>query len=483
MRRVLYLVSLLVLLSAPSSMAQHKLYENGVKSFKAGNYNEAIASLEDFLSKWQRDKSKDDDIYYMLGVSYFKKDDHPNSMKSFDAALRSAPKSRHLGSISWHLAISCEKLGQIPESVVEYGNAINAYQHDPKSTSKLLTERAKLQHKLEQVPLAKEDLSRALQLDPNNGEAKSTLDKINAATVVVATVPPQTTQKVDPKSKGKNDSKAKGAVDTKPKEEVAKTPTAPLPLPSNEVRKTLTLAEMYAGEKRYALVIGNSNYPQNIGMLPNPKNDATDMAKVLRQQGFQVQLLVDATYLEIRNGIYELKEILEKSKRDSTVALFYYAGHGIQAHNDNWLIPVDSKIVISDEDDIRRMCIPVQSIVLNNLLYSNSRMNIIILDACRNNPFPAVSRSIGGGLQAVTKARGSFIAFATAPGSVASDGTGRNGLYTQELLKALDKPGLTIEQVFKEVRANVLSLSGDKQETWDNSNIVGDFYFNLKNKR
>jgi uncharacterized caspase-like protein len=107
-------------------------------------------------------------------------------------------------------------------------------------------------------------------------------------------------------------------------------------------------------------------------------------------------------------------------------------------------------------------------------------MNIIILDACRNNPFPATSRSVGSGLGEMKRARGSFIAYATSPGSVASDGSGRNGLYTQELLKALKKPGLSIEQVFKDVRMNEIRLSGDKQYTWDSSNIIGEFYFKFQ---
>jgi uncharacterized caspase-like protein len=131
------------------------------------------------------------------------------------------------------------------------------------------------------------------------------------------------------------------------------------------------------------------------------------------------------------------------------------------------------------EDDIVRMCFPVQKMVLANMEQTNSRMNIVILDACRNNPFPATTRSIGGGLGEMKRARGSFIAYATAPGSVAADGGGRNGLYTQELLKAIRKQGLTIEQVFKEVRMNVLRLSGDRQFTWDSSNIIGEFYFKI----
>jgi uncharacterized caspase-like protein len=104
-------------------------------------------------------------------------------------------------------------------------------------------------------------------------------------------------------------------------------------------------------------------------------------------------------------------------------------------------------------------------------------LNIVILDACRNNPFPATTRSLSSGLAEFQKAKGAFIAYATAPGSVASDGTGKNGLYTQELIKAMKIPGLPIEQVFKVVRRNVLKLSGEKQYTWDSSNILGDFYF------
>jgi len=116
--------------------------------------------------------------------------------------------------------------------------------------------------------------------------------------------------------------------------------------------------------------------------------------------------------------------------------------------------------------------------VLGSMEQAKSRLNIVILDACRNNPFPSITRSLGNqGLVEMAKGRGSFIAFATAPGSVAIDGNGRNGLYTQEVLKAMRIPGLTIEQVFKEVRKNVLRLSSDKQNTWDNSNIVGEFYF------
>jgi uncharacterized caspase-like protein len=236
------------------------------------------------------------------------------------------------------------------------------------------------------------------------------------------------------------------------------------------------LAEAYKDEKRYALIIGNSNYPKELGLLKNPVNDATDIATELRQSNFEVQLLTNATYIQIREAVRKFHEKLTNGPKDQTVGLFYYAGHGVQYQDENYLVPIDAKVQF--EDDIVRMCFPVQRMVLANMERSNSRMNIVILDACRNNPFPATTRSAAQtGLTEMKKARGSFIAYATAPGSVASDGSGRNGLYTQELLKALRKPSLTIEQVFKEVRMNVMRLSGDKQYTWDSSNIVGEFYF------
>ena len=239
---------------------------------------------------------------------------------------------------------------------------------------------------------------------------------------------------------------------------------------------TNQLLELYKDEKRYALVVGNSQYSKEIGELRNPVNDAIDMAAELEKSKFEVQLLTNATYGQIRASLLKFKDKLDAGDREKTVGLFYFAGHGLRLEEENYIVPVDAKIEY--EDDIWRYCFPVQRMVLSIMEQSNTRLNIVILDACRNNPFPSLTRSLGQqGLAEMQKARGSFIAYATAPGSVAIDGTGRNGLYTQELLKAIRKPGRTIEQVFKEVRLNVLRLSGDKQNTWDSSNIVGEFYF------
>ncbi|HLZ17895.1 MAG TPA: caspase family protein, partial [Cyclobacteriaceae bacterium] len=236
------------------------------------------------------------------------------------------------------------------------------------------------------------------------------------------------------------------------------------------------LAEIYKNENRFALVIGNSTY-KHVPVLRNPIHDADDLSSVLKQLNFDVVTLTDATYMEIRSAFVKFHEKLTSGSKDQAVGLFYYSGHGLQHDGENYLVPVDANMEY--QDDIPRQCFPVQKIILENMERSNTRMNILILDACRNNTFPQITRTIGNGLTEMRKARGSFIAYSTAPGSTASDGVGRNGLYTQELLKAIQKPGLTLEQVFKEVRINVLRLSGERQYTWDNSNITGEFYFNL----
>ncbi len=255
------------------------------------------------------------------------------------------------------------------------------------------------------------------------------------------------------------------------KQEVIATPApAPVVVPAQP-----SLADEYKDEKRYALVIGNTNY-KFVQQLKNASNDANDMATELENSNFEVIKVIDGDYMQMRNAFRKFNELLNKGPKDQTVGLFYYAGHGLQNEGENYLIPIDAEV--KDDIDIPRVCLPMQRVVLANMERSSTRMNIVIMDACRNNPFPSSSRSVGEtGLAEIKRAKGSFIAYATAPGSTASDGTGKNGLYTQELLKAMKRPGRTIESVFKEVRYNVLKLSDERQNTWDSSNIIGDFYF------
>lgn len=221
---------------------------------------------------------------------------------------------------------------------------------------------------------------------------------------------------------------------------------------------------------RYALVIGNSNYKES--PLRNPTNDAKIMADELSRLNFEVMLYTNVDKAGMKDAIRAFGDKVAKNKG---VALFYYAGHGLQSNGINYLVPLNANI--TREYDIEDECIKAD-LVLRMLEIEESPMNIIILDACRNNPYAKSTRSMDRGLaQPQNAPKGSIIAFATAPGKTASDGEGDNGLYTQELIKALRKPGLSVEQVFKEVRVNVITISKSAQTPWENSSLLGDFFF------
>lgn len=221
-------------------------------------------------------------------------------------------------------------------------------------------------------------------------------------------------------------------------------------------------------EKRVALVIGNGGY-KNVP-LANAVNDATDIGNALQKTGFSVTIRTDLDQKGMKVAIRQFGEAI----RNGSVGLFYFAGHGVQVGGRNYLIPVDA--VIEKEGDVDVEGVDLNA-VLSQMEQAGNRLNIVILDACRDNPFARGFRTTTGGLAAVDAPAGTFIAYATSPGRTASDGTGRNGLYTSELLSAIGKPGLPIEEVFKQVRGNVRMKSGGKQIPWDASSIEGSFYF------
>jgi uncharacterized caspase-like protein len=208
-------------------------------------------------------------------------------------------------------------------------------------------------------------------------------------------------------------------------------------------------------EQRLALVIGNAAYRD--APLINPVNDARDVARALRESGFEVTLLEDARLRDIRNA---LRDFAERLRRQGGVGLFYFAGHGMQVKGRNYLIPVGAEIEREDEVEFESLD---ANFVLERLDSASNRFNIVILDACRNNPFARAYRSATQGLARMDAPSGTVVAFSTAPGSVASDGPGRNGMYTRNLLDAMARPGLTLEDVFKQVRASVRRDSGGTQ--------------------
>jgi uncharacterized caspase-like protein len=221
-------------------------------------------------------------------------------------------------------------------------------------------------------------------------------------------------------------------------------------------------------EKRLALVIGNSAYGES--PLRNPANDARAMAQVLRSKGFGVILHVDATRSQLTDAIAEFGERLG----EGSIALFFYAGHGMQLNGHNYLIPVDAKL--GSEQRVKLETIDMD-VVLDQMQAAHARVSMVILDACRNNPFERRFRSAAGGLAQLAAPEGTLIGYATSPGKVAGDGDGANGLYTAELLRAMAEPGIRVEDVFKRVRVAVSRKSNGGQIPWEASSLVGDFYF------
>ena len=226
-----------------------------------------------------------------------------------------------------------------------------------------------------------------------------------------------------------------------------------------------------ASERRTALVIGNSDY-KLISPLRNPVNDARAMARVLRDLGFEVIAKENLDRYEMRKVIRDFGRKLGQGG----VGLFYYAGHGIEVGGENFMIPLNAPIQFEDDVDVEAVSV---NLLLAKMASAANRLNIVILDACRNNPYARSFRSSASGLATMDAPSGTYIAYAAAPGRVAMDGEGNNGLYTGELLKALPLPGLKIEDTFKRVRVAVQDKSGAQQVPWESSSLTGDFYFNL----
>jgi len=225
--------------------------------------------------------------------------------------------------------------------------------------------------------------------------------------------------------------------------------------------------------ERTALVVGNSAYRD--APLGNPVNDASDVARVLEEQlGFEVILRTDVTKRQFKDAA---KKFRKRLQRRGGVGLFYYAGHGIQADGHNYLIPVNANI--DSETDVEYEAVDA-GYVLGHMDEADASLNIVILDACRNNPYERSFRSASRGLVRLKIPAGeigSLLAYSTEPGNVAADGRGRNSPYTAQLVKALKMPNLTLEQVFKQVAIGVYNETNQRQKPWTSQFLLEDFYF------
>lgn len=225
--------------------------------------------------------------------------------------------------------------------------------------------------------------------------------------------------------------------------------------------------------KMAALVIGNANYI-NGGVLKNPSNDSIDIAAKLKSYGFHTILANDATHKQMDKSLKEFKKLLE----EIDVGLFFFAGHGMQIDGRNYLLATDTDN--SDETEAKHSSLSLDK-VIEVMEKSIASTKIIILDACRDNPWErAWNRAAATrGLASVYAPKGTIIGFATSPGELAYDGKGRNGTYTAALLQHIDEPDCTIETMFKQVRNTVAAETRGKQTSWEHTSLSGNFFFNL----
>ncbi len=246
-------------------------------------------------------------------------------------------------------------------------------------------------------------------------------------------------------------------------------------VPAPALVALIAAAPVYA-EKRVALVIGNGAY-QHAPALANPRNDAENVAAALKRLGFDVSLGVDLD----KSSTDRLLEGFERKLDGAEVALFFYAGHGLQVNGRNFLVPVDAKLEREAQLNFQAVALDL----VQTLMEQTPRTNIIILDACRDNPLARSlargmgtrSTAIGNGLAQAQGGRGTLIVYATQPGNVALDGQGRNSPFTAALLEHIETPGLEVRQVLTRVRASVTKATGDKQLPWEATSLIGDFYF------
>lgn len=226
-------------------------------------------------------------------------------------------------------------------------------------------------------------------------------------------------------------------------------------------------------DKRIAFVIGNSHYSNSEMNLANPENDAKDVAEKLKGLGFEVVLKLDATLEDMDKGLSSFRE----KAKEYNVAMFYYAGHGIQSKGVNYLIPTNINNLA--EDNMKYKCVDMER-VLDVMEDSKCKLKIVILDACRNDPLSRRwHRSAGTrGLSLMNAPTGTIISFSTAPGSTALDGKGRNSPYTEAFLNTLDMPNLDVFHFFQKVGASVLNKTQRSQNPWLSVSFTGDFYFN-----
>lgn len=233
--------------------------------------------------------------------------------------------------------------------------------------------------------------------------------------------------------------------------------------------------------RRFALVIGNKNYAT--APLKNSANDANSIADSLTNMGFRVRLLLDSNLLDLTTQVQQFYAEVKKDSHTDKLALIYYAGHAIQVNHHNYIVPLSMQF--ESYPQFISGLYKIDSL-FSEINKSKGLQNIIILDACRNNPFEnnsvADNGNMSSGLAPIKAPSNTIIAFATEPGGVAADGKSKNGVYSKHLLRHIDKQ-ISIEEVFKKVRAGVAKETRNKQIPWEHSSLLNEVFFSSPKNR
>ncbi len=416
-----------------------------------GDYGRAISDLNEAI----RLKSDDAESYNARGFIYKQQDDNNSAIRDLDQAIKLQPK---LALAFSNRGDTWRRRGDADRAIIDLDQAIRL---EPSMTPAYVT-RGLAYEKKGDIERAKVEFGTALAKAPGKfamtkealEKARERLAALGEKPVVAVAADPQ--PQISPGQASSSQAAASHAV--------------PAPVSLNEV------GTIERGP-RVALVIGNGTYA-NATTLPNPANDARDMAGALRELGFKVIEGYNLDSTAMRGRISDFGAALP----GAGVSLFYYAGHGMQVAGKNYLIPIDAKLE-------RPSSLGVEAIEVGAVLSdmeAEKRINLVFLDACRDNPLsrslarsfgPSRSTTVGQGLAQLPAGIGTLITFATSPDTVALDGSGKNSPFTSAMLKYIRTPGLEIRSMLTRVRADVIKATNERQVPWDHSSLTGDFYF------
>ena len=429
----------------PTSIAA---YGNRCAAYNAaGNHQAAITDCGEAI----RLDPKGVAAYNNRCTAFYETGDYVAAIADCSQAIRLSPAS---AAVYGNRCAAYSKSGDYQAAIADCGEAIRL---NPRSVA-AYNNRSFVYAQAGQLAEASSDLREAVRLSPEDAGLK---ERLRGVETRLASLPPEPP--------------APAAISAPAPAVVTPVALAAPAVPAAAASPVAAPAPIIAGvaEHRLALVIGNGDYA-GTAKLDNPRRDAELIASSLRTIGFEVTLVRDADQRAMRAAIRDFGARLGEAGED-TVAFFYYSGHGIQERDMNYLIPVGARID-------RNADVPVESVqadeVLRQMDYAGSRINFLIIDACRNNPFGEGQRSLARGLARMDGPRGTLIAYSTSPGKVAWDGAGgSNSPYAAALAKALRLPGVAAEEMFRTVRQEVLKVTEERQVPWESSSLTAAFYF------